>query len=276
MDTDRIVPVVMELVSSWGLKVIGALSVLILGTMVAKIVRRSISRALKRSAIDDTLAPFLTKFAYYACLAFVILAVLNLFGVETTSFIAVLGAMGFAIGLALQGTLTNFASGVMLLIFRPFQVGDFVEAGGEAGSVQEIGIFVTTLHSPDNVRIIVANSAIFSGTIKNYAANATRRVDMVMGVSYDDDLSVAASTIERIVNADDRVLKEPAPTIAVAELADSSVNFVVRPWCKKEDYWGLKCDLLRKLKEELEAAGCSIPYPQQDVHLHRVGGDNTA
>jgi small conductance mechanosensitive channel len=170
----------------------------------------------------------------------------------------------------MQGTLSNFAAGVMLLIFRPFKVGDFVDAGGVAGSVVEIAIFSTTLHSPDNIRITVPNSSIYGTVIKNFTANDTRRNDMVVGISYDDDIGKAIEVLQRVVTADDRVLKDPAPMIAASELADSSVNLVVRPWCKKEDYWTLRCDLTRKMKEELEAAGCSIPFPQTDVHLHKA------
>jgi small conductance mechanosensitive channel len=176
----------------------------------------------------------------------------------------------FAVGLALQGTLSNFASGVMLLVFRPFNVGDYIDAGGTAGTVKAIGLFSTTLDTPDNVRIVVPNSAVYGNTIKNYAANANRRNDMVVGVSYNDDLGLAVSTIERILKEDGRVLAEPSPVVAVSELGDSSVNIVVRPWCTKEDYWGLRFDLMRTFKERLEAAGCSIPYPQQDVHMYQV------
>jgi small conductance mechanosensitive channel len=260
-----------ELVSAWGLKVVGAIAVLIIGFIVAKIIRGAVRRALERSKLDSTLVPFITKLVYYLVLAFVIVAMLGLFGIETTSFIAVLGAAGFAVGLALQGTLSNFSAGVMLLFFRPFGVGDYVEAGGTAGSVKEIGVFATTLTTPDNVQIIVPNSAVYGSIIKNYAANDTRRNDMVMGISYDDDIADAIKVIERCLADDSRVLQDPAPVIAVAELADSSVNIVVRPWCKKEDYWTMRFDLLRKMKEELEAAGCSIPYPQTDVHVHQPG-----
>ncbi len=258
---------VSALLSTWGLRVVGAIAVLVIGWMVAKGLRASARKWLKRSNVDDTLAPFLTSLVYYGFLTFIILAVLNLFGIQTASFIAVLGAAAFAVGLALQGTLSNFAAGVMLLLNRPIHVGDFVEAGGIAGAVQQIGIFNTELNTPDNVRIIVPNSQIYSGVIKNYATNDTRRLDMVMGVAYGDDLSVAEATIKRVVAADSRVLADPAVTIAVAELADSSVNFVVRPWCNRGDYWALKFDLTRKMKEELEAAGCNIPFPQRDVHL---------
>jgi len=260
---------VIALVSTWGLRVVGAVIVLVIGTTIAKVIRGSVRKAMKRSSMDDTLVPFLSGIVYYLVLAFVLIAVLGLFGIQTTSIIAVLGAAGLAVGLALQGTLSNFAAGVMLLVFRPFRVGDYVEAGGVAGSVESIGVFATTLNTPDNVRIIVPNSGVYGSTIKNYAANETRRVDMVMGISYSDDIGKATETIEGILAADERVLKDPAPVVAVAELADSSVNLVVRPWCKKEDYWGLKFDLTRTMKERLEAAGCSIPFPQRDVHLFR-------
>jgi small conductance mechanosensitive channel len=259
------------LITAWGLRVVGALALLVVGWLVAKLVRRSVRKALERSRMDETLVPFLSKLVYYLFLTLVIVAVLSLFGIETTSFIAILGAAGLAIGLALQGTLSNFAAGVMLLLFRPFRVGDYVEAGGTAGSVAEIGVFATTLNTPDNVQIVVPNSVVYGQIIKNYSANDTRRNDLVVGISYDDDIGTAVGTIQRVVDSDSRALKEPAPVIAVAEMADSSVNLVVRPWCRKEDYWALRFDLTRKLKEELEAAGCSIPYPQRDVHLHTAG-----
>lgn len=268
-NVDGMMATAADLVSAWGLQVVGAIVVLIIGFMVAKIIRGATRKGLERSKLDDTLVPFLSKMVYYLVLAFVLVAVLGLFGVETTSFIAVLGAAGFAVGLAMQGTLSNFSAGVMLLFFRPFGVGDYVEAGGTAGSVQEIGVFATTLNTPDNVRIIISNSAVYGSTIKNYAANPTRRNDMVMGISYDDDIGKAMDVINRCLKEDQRVLQDPAPVVAVAELADSSVNIVVRPWCTKEDYWGLRFDLMRKMKEQLEAAGCSIPYPQTDVHLHQ-------
>ncbi len=259
------------LLATYGMRVVGALTVLVVGWIAAKIIRNGVRKALERTKMDATLVPFLTKLVYYAVVTFVILAVLRLFGVETTGMIAVLGAAGLAVGLALQGTLSNFAAGVMLLIFRPFKVGDFIDAGGAAGSVQEIGVFSTTLHSGDNVKIVLPNSAISGSTIKNFSANDTRRNDMVMGIDYGDDIGTAITTMQRVLTADERVLKDPAPVVAVSELADSSVNFVVRPWCKKEDYWALRWDLQRKFKEELEAAGCSIPFPQTDVHLHQSG-----
>ncbi len=266
---DGMVATATDLMSAWGLQVVGAIVVLIIGFVVAKIVRGAVHKGLERSKLDNTLVPFLSKMVYYLVLIFVLVAVLSLFGIETTSFIAVLGAAGFAVGLAMQGTLSNFSAGVMLLFFRPFGVGDYIEAGGTAGSVREIGVFATTLNTPDNVRIIAPNSSVFGSIIKNYAANPTRRNDMVMGISYDDDIGKAIEVINRCLKEDQRVLQDPAPVVAVSELADSSVNLVVRPWCAKEDYWGLRFDLTRRMKEQLEAAGCSIPYPQTDVHLHQ-------
>jgi small conductance mechanosensitive channel len=266
-----LVQTIVTVVSTWGLRVIGAIAVLIVGRIVAGSLRRATRRALERAELDAVLVPFFANAVYYLTLIAVVIAVLGLFGIETTSLIAVLGAAGLAVGLALQGTLSNFAAGVMLLIFRPFKVGDYVEVAGAAGSVQEVGIFSTVLHTPDNVRITIPNSSVYGDTIKNYSANDTRRNDLVIGISYGDDIARAIEIVGGILSADSRVLDDPEATVAVAELADSSVNLVVRPWCAGADYWPLRFDLTRKLKEELEAAGCSIPYPQRDVHLHQEG-----
>jgi small conductance mechanosensitive channel len=263
---------IITLISDWGLKVLGALVVLIIGRIVAKAVRKGVRKALQRGNMDPTLVPFVSSLSYYLVMAFVLIAVLGMVGIETASMIAVLGAAGLAVGLALQGTLANFASGVMLLIFRPFHKGDFIEAAGVAGAVDTVGIFTTTLNTPDNVRIVLPNGTVWGQTIKNYATNPTRRVDLVMGISYDDDIGKAMDTINRVLENEPRVLKDPAPVVAVSELADSSVNLVVRPWCTKEDYWGVYFDLTRALKEQLEGSGCSIPFPQTDVHLHKVPG----
>jgi small conductance mechanosensitive channel len=256
-----------ELISNWGLQVLGAITLLIIGRWAAALVRGWTRRALDRSQIDASLAPFFSSLAYYLVLVVVGIAVLQLFGIETTSLVAVVGAASLAIGLALQGTLSNFAAGVMLLMFRPFKLGDYVEVGGSAGGVQEIGIFTTTLNTPDNVMVMIPNASVYGEVIKNYSANATRRIDLVMGISYGDDIEKAIEIISSIVSADERVHAEPAPTIAVAELGDNSVNLVVRPWCEGSDYWPLRFDLTRALKEGLEAGGCSIPYPQRDVHV---------
>lgn len=259
---------ILGLISTWGLKLIGAIVALILGRIAAGWVRRAMRRVLERSRIDETLVPFLASLAYHAALAFVIIAVLGIVGIETASLVIVLGAASLALGLALQGTLSNFASGVMLMVFRPIKVGDWVEVGGVAGSVAEIGIFSTKLNTGDNVHIVIPNSNIYGEIIRNYSVNETRRVDLTVGIHYDDDIGLAITTLQRILNEDERVLDEPEPVIVVSELADSSVKILVRSWCVSGDYWRLRCDLTRKSKEELEKAGCSIPFPQQDVHLY--------
>ena len=185
--------------------------------------------------------------------------------------LTILATAGLAVGLALQGTLSNVAAGVMLLIFRPFKVGDVVNAGGApVGTVEAIGLFTTTINTPDNVHIVVPNSSIYGGTIQNYSHNPNRRVDLVVGISYDDDIGVAIRTVQQLLEEEPRVLKDPAYQVAVSELGDSSVNLVVRPWCAAGDYWAVRFDLTRALKERLEAAGCTIPYPQRDVHMHTV------
>jgi small conductance mechanosensitive channel len=258
-----------DMLAEFGLSALGALAVLVIGVWVAKRIRGLLRNNLGKTGLDPILIQFTSSLIYWGLLAFVVVAVLEIFGVSTASFVVVLGAAGLAVGLALQGTLSNFASGVMLLIFRPFTVGHWVEVGGVAGSVREVGIFSTVLFTGDNVRVVVPNSQVYGQTMKNYTANETRRIDLVMGVSYDDDLQVAQDTILQTLRSDERVLEDPAPTVAVSELGASSVDFVVRPWCNTGDYWALRWHLTRRLKEELEAAGCSIPYPQRDVHLHQ-------
>ena len=256
-----------SLITTWGPKVVGAIAVIIVGRIAAGWSRQGLRRVLDRSKMDATLAPFLSSLAYYLVLAFAILAALQLLGLQTTSLVALLGAVALAIGLALQGTVSDIASGAMLLAFRPFSVGQYVEIGGTEGTVDGIALFTTTLNTQDNVRIIMPNSSVWGQMIKNYAANDTRRVDLLIGVSYTDDLSKAKAIIEQVLAADDRVLAEPAPVVAVYELAESSVNLVVRPWCKREEYWKVRWDITQRVKEELEAQGCTIPFPQQDVHL---------
>lgn len=260
-----------QLITTWGLRVVGAIAVLVIGRIIARRVRGTIASQLGHREVDPTLIPFISGLAYWLAIALVLIAVFGLFGIPTASFVAVLGAAGLAIGLALQGTLSNFAAGVMLLIFRPFRVGDVVETGGTVGKVAEIGIFSTALDTPDNVRVIVPNGQAFGSVIKNFTGNATRRVDLVIGVSYDDDLEVAQATIMETVRGWPGVLAEPEPVVAVHELADSSVNFVVRPWCATPDYWTTRWGLTAAIKTRLEAAGCTIPYPQRDVHLMRDG-----
>jgi small conductance mechanosensitive channel len=260
------------LVSEFGLRILGALVIFIVGRWVAQRVRGALRSQLGSRGVDPTLVPFTASLVYWGLMAFIILAVLGTVGVQTASAIALLGAAGLAVGLALQGTLSNFAAGVMLLIFRPFSVGNWVEVGGAAGAVQEIGIFSTILHTGDNIRVIVPNSQVYGQTLRNLTANPTRRIDLVIGVGYDDDLQVARDTLLKVLTSDDRVLEDPAPNVQVSELGDSSVDFIVRPWVRTGDYWPVRWDLTRRIKEELEAAGCSIPFPQRDVHLHGADG----
>ena len=257
-------------VTTYGVKVLGAVAVLMVGRIVAGGLRRSVGRTLEKQGVDATLTPFISSMVYWLAMVVVLIAVLTLFGVNTASLVAVLGAASLAVGLALQGTLANFAAGVMLLIFRPFRVGDLVDLGGTEGVVEAIGVFSTSLNSLDNIRIIVPNGEVYGKTIKNYSANETRRVDMVVGVGYGDDLTMIRETITRIVKADARVLSEPAPDIEVVEMADSSVNFVVRPWVKTDDYWPVRFALTEALKTGIEAAGGNIPFPQRDIHLHQA------
>ncbi len=257
-------------VASWTPKILGALAVLVLGWIFASWAKRLTFKALGRSHVDPMLVPFVAGVVHVGLIALVALATVSALGVNTTSFVAVLGAAGLAIALAFQGTFSNFAAGVMLLTFRPFKVGDYVEVAGHGGSVKEVGIFTCMLATPDNVQIRVPNSRIFGETIKNFSANDTRRIDLVIGVGYDDDLGVAVRTCMDVIAADGRVLEEPRPVVAVSELGDSSVNLVVRPWVNASDYWPTRWDLTRALKENLEAAGCSIPFPQRDVHLFQA------
>lgn len=270
-DMQAIVDQVVEIVTVYGLDVIGALAILIVGWMIAGWVRATVNRGLgKVPNMDGTLRPFLANLVRWIVLAFVIVAVLNQFGVETTSIIAVLGAAGLAIGLALQGTLSNVASGVMLLVLRPFKTGDFIDAGGLAGTVIEIGLFTSEIKTGDGVYIMAPNSQIWNSTITNFSRNPTRRIDILMGVSYNDNIDVAQKTLQDVMEADDRVLKDPAPTTMVMNLGASSVDINMRFWVNNADYWGVLFDTNKAAKIAIEAAGCSIPYPQQDVHMHNV------
>ncbi len=259
-----------DISAAYGLKIIGAIAILVIGRMIAGILTRVVAKLLKKSNTDETLTKFFTRLTKIALNTFIMLAALGTLGVETTSFVAIIGAAGLAVGFALQGSLSNLASGVMLIAFRPFKIGDFVEAGGTSGSIEAIQIFNTIMNTPDNKMVIVPNSNITGGNIINFSARDTRRIDMVFGIGYDDDIRKAKDVLLRLANEDDRILKDPATTVAVSELADSSVNFVVRPWVKTADYWGVFFDLTEKVKLTFDAEGISIPYPQQDVHMHQV------
>jgi small conductance mechanosensitive channel len=247
-----------------------AIAILIIGWWIAKLIRKALVKVMTRKEIDGLLISFTSNIVYLALVAFVFIAALGELGVQTTSFIAIIGAAGLAIGLSLQGSLSNFASGVMIIFFRPFKVGDFVEAGGISGIVEGIQIFSTQMRTGDNKSIIIPNSSITSSTITNYSAKSERRVDMTFGIGYDDDIRKAKQILEDILSADDRILKDPAPVIAVGALADSSVNILVRPWVKTEDYWAVFWDLTEKVKLRFDEENISIPFPQRDVHLHQV------
>lgn len=261
-----------QVLTPWTLNALGALVVLWLGNRTARWARGVVHRALVRAKVDDTLVPFVSSCAYYLILAFVVVAALGMVGIQTASIIAVFAAAGLAVGLALQGTLANFAAGVMLLIFRPFRKGDVIETAGTTGAVEAISIFTTTLSSVDNVAIVVPNAAVWGQTIRNYATNPTRRIDLTVNIAYRDSIQTAMDAIRRVVAAEQRVLQDPATTIAVGELGPSAVTILVRPWCSKDVYWELRWDLTRALKEGLERAGCTIPSQQHDVHLFQESG----
>ena len=256
-----------DLVAAWGLKVIAAIAIFVIGRWIAKAVRNGIRRMMKKADADPIIIGFVGSMTYIALLAFVVIAALGQLGIQTTSFIAILGAAGLAVGLALQGSLANFAAGFLMIIFRPFKVGDFIEGAGVAGIVEAIHIFTTTLKTGDNKLIIIPNAKLSGDNITNYSAQETRRVDMTVGVAYDADLSVVRDVLNDIINKEDRVLKDPAPLVAVAELADNSVNFVVRVWTKTDDYWGVKFDTTETIKNRFDAAGIGIPFPQRDIHI---------
>ncbi len=268
MDFSNLTAKVYELLTVYGIKVIAAIAIFIVGRWVAKWVTKFIKRLMAKSKTDETLISFVGDLSYVALLAFVIIAALNQLGIHTASFVVVLGAAGLAIGLALQGSLSNFAAGVLMIIFKPFKVGDFIEGGGTAGTVEEIQIFMTQLKSPDNKTIIVPNAKMLDGNITNFTTKGTRRVDMVFGIGYGDDIDKARQVIEGILGQDDRVIKEPEPIVVVSELADSSVNLTVRAWTTVDDYWSFYFDTTEKVKKQFDAAGISIPFPQRDVHVY--------
>ncbi len=265
---EEIVEKIYGILTVYGLKVIAAIAIFIIGRWIAKGIRKLIERIMKRGGVDKTIITFTGNMAYIALLAFVVIAAMGQLGIQTTSFIAVLGAAGLAIGLALQGSLSNFAAGFLLIIFRPFKVGDLIEGAGVSGVVEAIEIFTTQLKTPDNKTVIIPNAKLTDDNIINWTAKGTRRVDLVMGIGYDDDIDKARQIMADIIKADKRVLENPSTLIAIAELADSSVNFTVRPWVKVDDYWGVYFDLTEKIKKAFDQAGISIPYPQSDVHMY--------
>jgi len=253
--------------------VVIALVIFYAGRMVIGLVVRALRKLMQNQGVEKTLETFICNLVRMALLVVVVIAAIGALGVETTSFIAIFGAAGLAIGLALQGSLSNFAAGVLIVLFRPYKVGDFIEGAGINGVVEQVQILTTILKTGDNKQVIVPNSQIMDSIITNYSANDTRRVDMVVGVSYDDDLDKVRKTVEELVAAEERILDEPACTIAVSALADSSVNFVVRPWVKTADYWGVMFDMTEAIKKRFDQEGISFPFPQQDVHLYNASKD---
>ena len=265
---------IFALLQQYALPLFWALVILVVGRLVAKALARMIASAMTRAKVDQTLISFTSNVCYFALLAFVVIAAMGELGIETTSFAAVIAAAGLAIGLSLQHSLSNFASGVILILLRPFKAGDFVEAGGVAGIIEELHIFNTKIRSGDNKQIIVPNSAITGGNIVNYSAKETRRIDLVIGVSYSDDLKQVRAVLEELMAAEPRILKEPAPVIGLLEMADSSINFAVRPWVATGDYWPVLFDLQEAIKLRFDAEGISIPFPQRDVHIYPAEAAN--
>jgi small conductance mechanosensitive channel len=254
----------------WTIKIVIALLIFLVGRIIVKMIGRVIGKVLTHTKLDKILVDFIQTLVQALLFIFVLVAALDQLGVNTNSMIALLGAAGLAIGLALQGSLQNFAAGFMLLMFRPFKAGDFVEAAGAAGVIEKISIFSTIMRTGDNKEIIIPNGAIYGGNIVNYSKRDTRRIDMSFGIGYGDDIRAARDVMSAIIKADTRVLAEPETLIAVGELGASSVNFVVRPWVKTEDYWAVKFDLTEKIKLAFDANGISIPFPQMDVHLNKM------
>jgi small conductance mechanosensitive channel len=266
METSNIIETV---VLPWGIKIALAIAIFYIGRIVVAAVVKVAGKFMSARDMDEILVKFLSSILRWVLLLFVVIAALSQLGIDTTSLVALLGAAGLAIGLSLQSSLANFAAGVMLIVFRPFTKGDFVEVAGTSGSVDNISIFTTTLTTPDNKEVIVPNGSVIGNNIVNYSARPTRRVDMVFGIGYGDDIKKAKELLEQIVAADTRVLAEPAPVVALGELADSSVNFLVRPWVNAENYWSVLWDTTETVKLKFDEAGISIPYPQMDVHLDK-------
>ena len=269
MDISNLMEQVQQFAIIHGINVIIALVIFVVGRWAAKLFRKFIEKLMTKKGVAPVVNSFACNVAYIAMLTFVFIAALAQVGIQTTSLIAVLGAASLAIGLALQGSLANFAAGVLLIIFRPFKVGDYVECGGTAGAVEEIQIFTTQLKTPDNKKIIVPNAKVLGDNITNYSAKETRRIDLLIGVSYTDDLQKVENVLQDVLSKNELVLKDPVPTIAVMELAESSVNFAVRPWVKTADYWTVYFDLTKKIKLRFDAEGIAIPFPQRDVHLYQ-------
>ena len=258
-----------QMLIDFAIKLIVAIAIVFIGKFIANMVRQGVIKVMRHKGMDDAIISFISSLLYGMLFFIVIVAAISHLGFNTTSLVAIVGAAGLAIGLALQGSLSNFASGVLLIVFKPFKSGDFIEVSGVSGIVEKILIFSTQLRTGDNKTVIIPNGAITSGTITNYSTKPTRRIDLIIGVSYDADLAKTKALLHKLVSADERVLKDQTVTVGVSELADSSVNFVVRPWVKSTDYWPTYFDLLEKIKTELDREGIEIPFPQLSVHMNK-------
>ncbi|WP_416900116.1 MAG: mechanosensitive ion channel family protein [Minwuia sp.] len=255
-------------VVEYAIAIAGVAIILVVGFWAAGMISRLAGKTMvKTGKVDAMLANFLSTLVRYAIIAVAVIAALDQFGVETTSFVAIIGAAGLAIGLALQGTLSNLAAGVMILIFRPFKQGQFIEAGGISGTIDDVSLFVTELHTADNIQILVPNGQLWNTAIRNYSHHPTRRLDLMLGIGYGDDIGKAIEALREMAQTEDRVLKDPAPMIAVANLGESSVDLTIRLWCTAGDYWGLKWDFQRAMKEKMDEIGVEIPFPQRSVHM---------
>ncbi len=266
---DQLLVLIQQQGTDIGMKLFAAVAIFIIGRWIAAIVVNMVRKGLAKTEMEDTLERFLCNILSAVLTIVVLIAAIGALGVETTSLLAVLAAAGLAVGLALQGSLSNFASGVLIMMFRPYKVGDWIDAAGVAGTVKEVQIFTTIMHTGDNKKIIVPNSQIMNGIITNYSGNDTRRVDLVFGCSYDDDIDKVYKVLQDILDSDERVLEEPEPSIVLNTLADSSINFNVRPWVKSADYWGVHNGMTEQVKRKFDAAGLNIPYPQTDVHVYK-------
>ncbi|MGM0431716.1 MAG: mechanosensitive ion channel family protein [Spirochaetota bacterium] len=270
MDVEKVLGRLEELAVTYGLNIVFALLTFFIGWWIVKLVSGSIRKMLLKRGTDAAVVQFASRMLYALLLLFVIIAAMGRLGIQTASLVAMLGAGAFAIGLALQGSLSNFAAGVLIIVLKPFKIGDYIEGGGTSGTVEDVGMFMTTLKTPDNRKVVCPNTQMMSGTITNYSSRELRRLDLEVGVSYDDNIHTVDALLRQLLDSHELVLKEPAYTVGIKEFADSSINFVVRPWVKTVDYWTLYYELHKKVKDLFDENGITIPYPQQDVHLHQV------
>jgi len=252
--------------SEYGLKILLAIAIFLIGKRIARAITNLAVKTMRKQEVDIELIGFIDSLLYWGLFAVIVVAALGQLGIQTASFVAILGAAGLAIGLALQGSLSNFAAGVLIILLRPFRVGEFVDIAGTAGTVHTIKIFTTELRTGDNKAVIIPNARVLDSNITNFSSTGSRRVDMVIGIGYDDDIDKARDVIKGLIAADSRILSEPAPIVAVTELADSSVNFIVRPWVCSADYWGVHNDMIENIKKSFDKEGISIPYPQHQIH----------